>query len=107
MTDDFDCQRCGACCTNKEDNKWVEVTESDAIRIDPSLLQSGDIETFAMRQREDGCCIALQGDVNSLCRCMIYENRPTICRTVQQGDDICLERRAVYNISGIDLASKT
>jgi Fe-S-cluster containining protein len=80
------CEGCGACCAHKGDDKWVEVTAHDALHIPDQFLQPGDIEPFAMRQTSDGRCICLGDDK----RCLIYENRPAICRAVQRGDSICL-----------------
>ena len=80
------CEGCGACCAHPSDRKWIEVTEDDALLISSELLQLGDREPFAMKQRLDGGCICL-GDDN---RCLIYESRPAICRSVERGDSICL-----------------
>ena|GEM_PF-4946659 len=81
------CEGCGACCGHASDTKWIEVTQHDAARIASELLQPGDIEPFAMRQKPSGDCVALGDDK----RCLIYDSRPTICRTVERGDGICLE----------------
>ena len=80
------CEGCGACCINTKDFKWIEVTLADAARLDHRFLQEGDVQPFAMKQTADGRCVCLDADN----RCSIYENRPTICRTVQMGDSICL-----------------
>lgn len=85
----IDCKGCGACCLNK-DNKWIEVTLTDSVRIPKEFLQSGDIELFAMKQTENGRCVCLDKDNN----CSIYDIRPTICRTVQKSDSICLDSLA-------------
>ena len=77
------CTECAKCCCNL-DAKWVEVTFIDSLSIPCYLTQKGDVEPFAMRMVNNRC-IALKGKL-----CSIYENRPTICRTVQPGDAICL-----------------
>ncbi len=84
-----ECKGCGACCINK-DRKWIEVTLTDSIIIPKEFLQPGDIQPFAMKQAEDGRCICLDKYNN----CSIYEIRPTICRTVQKEDKICLNSLA-------------
>jgi Fe-S-cluster containining protein len=81
------CETCGACCINKFDSKWVEVSNEDSFYINKEYLQEGDILPFAMKQDEKGRCVCL--DKNN--RCSIYENRPKICRTVQMGDEICIK----------------
>jgi Fe-S-cluster containining protein len=81
------CETCGACCINKFDDKWIEVSNEDALHIDKKHLQYGDIFPFAMKQDEKGRCVCLDKDN----RCTIYENRPQICRTVQMGDEICIK----------------
>ena len=86
----FNCQKCGACCLSKTDNKWIEVSEEDAKNIDPSLLQEGDIEKYAMKQTDQGICAALKGNVKLFCWCSIYENRPLICRKIQPKDNVCM-----------------
>ena len=84
-----ECKGCGACCINK-DSKWIEVNLIDSVRIPGEFLQQGDIEPFAMKQTENGRCVCLDKNNN----CSIYDIRPTICRTVQKGDSICLNSLA-------------
>jgi Fe-S-cluster containining protein len=79
------CEGCGACCAHPSDGKWIEVTAQDALRISSEFLQEGDREPFAMKQRPNGGCVCLSDDN----LCVIYESRPTICRTVERGDPIC------------------
>lgn len=81
------CETCGACCINKFDSKWIEVSKEDALHINKEYLQNGDILDYAMKQDEKGRCVCL--DNNN--RCSIYENRPKICKTVQMGDEICIK----------------
>jgi Fe-S-cluster containining protein len=93
-----DCMTCGVCCSNKQDPKWIEVTEQDAVlKIDLTLLQQGDIETYAMRQC-NGRCVTLRGNLGERCLCAIYPTRPSICREVQPGSEICLASIARFNI---------
>lgn len=84
-----DCQSCGLCCVSN-DPKWVQVSLSDANRIDIDKLQYGDVEYFAMKMKYKRCC-CLIGELGVKTKCSIYENRPTICRQVEPGSQICLE----------------
>ena len=80
------CEGCGLCCCNDHDTKWIEVSAEDANRIPIEFLQRGDITPFAMKQTANGRCVCLD-DLN---RCSIYPLRPTICREVMPGDDLCV-----------------
>ena len=81
------CTECGACCAHT-DPKWVELTNDDAARIPAELLQAGDIQPYAMKMC-GGHCVALRGVVGRSVSCLVYPNRPTICRQVQRGDAMC------------------
>jgi len=94
----LNCQKCGACCVNPQDSKWIEVTASDAKNINPFLLQNGDIEPYAMKQTDSGRCIAFIGKVGGDCGCSIYSNRPSICKAVQPYDDICNRLRQINKL---------
>ncbi len=39
----------------------------------------------------DNRCVCLSGSLGQSVSCLIYNNRPTICRQVQPGDSICLQ----------------
>jgi Fe-S-cluster containining protein len=81
----MDCKGCGKCCINKKDLKWIEVSAKEALKIPVGLLQEGDIELFAMKQFNNGRCICLWKNNE----CLIYEDRPEVCRVIQQGSQIC------------------
>lgn len=84
------CLECGVCCTHKDDSKWIQVSKDDTHNINREYLNDGDIELFAMKM-VDFRCICLEGLVLKDCKCIIYDNRPTICREVKPGDDVCIE----------------
>lgn len=86
----LNCQTCGACCYHRIDDKWIEVTEQDSLSISHDLLQDGDIAKYSMKMR-DNRCVCLSGSLGQSVSCLIYNNRPTICRQVQPGDSICLQ----------------
>jgi Fe-S-cluster containining protein len=100
----YDCIACGKCCTNRNDSKWIEVSDKDAEYIHryinkhprrrpwednyPDIsLQPGDIQKYALKQEDDGRCVFLERISNN---CMIYSARPEICKEIQRGDEICI-----------------
>jgi uncharacterized protein len=101
-TPSFDCVRCGACCVNPSENVregydgYVEIAARDAIRKRPELLRRYAHETdgkLHMRILENGRCIALSGRVGERVQCRIYFSRPSPCRRVQAGSELCLRYR--------------
>ena len=91
------CLNCGACCANKNDSKWIEVSEKDADQLIPYILQKGDIQPYAMKQIHGKCCM-LDGIIGQAVRCAICEHRPEICRIVQINSPICLDMRKKHGI---------
>lgn len=88
-----DCKSCGACCCHDSDPLWVEVTAEEAKGYSPYWTVPGDVEAFAMKFK-DGKCKRLVGLPGISVFCTIYQIRPAICRKVQPGDEICVERLA-------------
>jgi len=84
-----DCTTCGACCWHPTDRKWVEVTTEDAAHLPPDSLVVGDLEPFAMACDADGRCHQLLGEIGVSVRCCVYPIRPTVCRKVQPGSEVC------------------
>ena len=100
----FDCQACGACCCNTNENRaeryvdYVEVTGRAALRRHPALIRKltvlNDKGERHMRLRgADQRCVALQGRLGQRVSCTIYELRPAACRTVQPGSRECRRDR--------------
>jgi Fe-S-cluster containining protein len=91
--EDFDCQKCGACCHGPQG--WVDVDE--AMDDTPRKLCQDfygwikGYRTGAMKMVE-GRCIALHGESGCF-SCSIYKKRPTSCREFEPGCDACLEAR--------------
>ena len=85
------CQECGACCAVAI-SKWVEVNESDFVRLGNLgyLVQEGDVEKYSMRTVDGVKCVALQGDVGSSCSCAVYEDRPDACRGFTRASPPCV-----------------
>lgn len=77
------CKGCGRCC---EHFPVIPVMPGDAVpdallEHDPEFGQWGMI-------RRDGACIAYDRTTRT---CTIYAIRPTACREVDRGDDMCVE----------------
>lgn len=106
----FDCQRCGACCTNPDEN--VREGRSDYVPIEAGarLLSRSDLlrkfvragstpgDSPHLRMLENGHCAALRGALGRRVSCEIYHLRPRACRTVQPGDGDCRRARAECGI---------
>ena len=101
---DFDCQRCGACCCNRQENMdqhfydYVEVKKSDAMFKRKDLMKKLVVRNeegeFHLRLvGEEQRCIALLGRLGSQVRCDVYALRPAGCRRVEVGSHACLEAR--------------
>jgi Fe-S-cluster containining protein len=107
---EFDCQTCGACCCNSDENRaekyidYVEVPKRTRLAQQRALVRK---LTVVNRQGErhmklvgkDQRCIALEGQLGVNVSCGIYELRPPACRKVEPGSDECLRDR---NERGID-----
>ncbi|MGE0400396.1 MAG: YkgJ family cysteine cluster protein [Kofleriaceae bacterium] len=104
----FDCQSCGACCVNLPSNReigfdtWVEIATDDAILARLDLAKKHvtyDVEGVPhLRLAPDGRCLALRGSLGEHVACGIYHVRPSPCRTVQPGDDLCHRYRQEHGL---------
>jgi Fe-S-cluster containining protein len=101
---ELDCRTCGACCVNPPSNRaaefpwWVEVEPDDRLlsrEILAKKLVVRDADGVPhLRLTPDGRCMSLRGALGVAVSCAIYIDRPTACRTVQPGDELCLLYRA-------------
>ena len=98
----LDCTRCGACCHNPPENvsegfaEYIEVAPRDELLRRPQLLRRLTQERDGrvhMRILADQRCIALAGRLGRKVRCTIYHVRPSPCRRVQAGSDLCRRYR--------------
>jgi Fe-S-cluster containining protein len=100
----FDCQACGACCCNTDENRaekyvdYVEVTSRSALARHPALLRRltvlNDKGERHMRLRgAEQRCVALQGRLGEGVSCAIYALRPGACRRVLPGSRECRRDR--------------
>jgi hypothetical protein len=103
----YDCTRCGACCLNPPENvaegysEYVEVEARDSLRAKPELVRRYARERdgrLHMRITSDQRCLALAGRVGQRVRCSIYHERPSPCRRVQAGSDLCRRYRRDQHI---------
>jgi Fe-S-cluster containining protein len=82
---EFTCVNCEACCCRLEVMLITDTGVPDHfIKIDKWGGQS-------MARLEDGWCSALD---RSTMTCMIYEDRPWICREFEMGGYECISERA-------------
>ena len=104
----FDCQACGACCTNPPDNRaegfpwWVEVEPDDGLLDRADLVRKLVVRdpdgVPHLRLAADGACLALRGRLGRQVWCAIYNHRPSPCRRVQPGDRLCIRYRAAHGL---------
>jgi len=98
-----DCQTCGACCCNSDENRaqnhpwYVEVEPGSRLLSRRELLDRYVVfdpaDSPHLRLAADGRCSALRGPLGRDVYCAIYPHRPRGCRSVQPGDDDCLRAR--------------
>lgn len=108
MAVNYDCQSCGACCSNLPSNRaegfgfWVEIKPDDKILTRQDLLRkhvTHDPQGVPhLRLAPDGQCLALRGKIGGKVTCGIYHQRPSPCRRVQAGDGSCLRSRQEHGL---------
>ena len=110
----FDCQTCGACCCNTDENRaeeyldYVEVTRRALLQKRPDLIRrltvvNGQGERHMKLKGPEQRCAALEGTLGVRVSCSVYELRPPACRTVKPGSRECLRDRRER---GIDAAPR-
>lgn len=95
-----DCITCGACCALL---LCVNLNPRNAVAPDDywEITKQGDnreltVDRCMKLKEEDFSCTALDGTVGEEVTCLIYEDRPKMCRTFEAGSDRChAVRRAV------------
>lgn len=100
----FDCQSCGACCCNTDENRaeeyvdYVEITRRAALNRRPDLIRRLTVvnargERHLKLKGAEQRCAALEGALGVRVSCSIYPLRPPACRTVKAGSKECLRDR--------------
>ena len=103
-----DCQQCGACCVNLPSNQaegahlWVEIEPGDGLLGRKDLAKHVTYDEAGvphLRMAPDGRCLALSGRIGARVTCRIYHARPSPCRRVNAGDELCLRYRAAHGLT--------
>jgi len=100
----YDCRACGACCVNLPENTaegfawWVELAATDGELPAKLVIHDGD-GVAHLRVVDGGRCIALRGALGRGVRCAIYHHRPSPCRRVQPGDELCRRYRLAHGVT--------
>jgi Fe-S-cluster containining protein len=104
----LDCQFCGACCVNPSKNReekydaYIEVEPKDGLRKKPELMRRYTVDIDGVLHLKllpkDGRCAALRGRLGGSVHCTIYAHRPTPCRRVEPGSDLCLSYRRDHGL---------
>lgn len=100
----FDCQTCGACCSNPDANRaegyryYVMIDDARSKLVTrPDLKKRYVVEDTKgiphMRLDPSGRCTALEGKIGRRVRCVVYSVRPRGCRHLEPGDPECLRAR--------------
>jgi Fe-S-cluster containining protein len=100
--DAYDCQKCGACCTNQEAvpaTGYVRLSSGESRhmkRLGLSVVQTDGRFFLGTRNRASlrhAICVALNGQVGGACGCSIYDLRPLNCRQFEVGSGLCKDAR--------------
>jgi Fe-S-cluster containining protein len=103
----LDCRRCGACCVNTPENRAAGYVDYVEVEPDDRILTRGDLRrrytverdgAVHLRLAPDGRCLALGGRLGGRVRCAIYAQRPSPCRRVQPGSELCLGYRSAHGL---------
>jgi Fe-S-cluster containining protein len=106
----LDCQACGACCCNPDENRAEGYR--DYVLVEPgarlqrrrnalaryTVLNARGERHLRLVGSEERCA-ALEGSLGKRVRCAIYEERPSGCRKVEAGSARCLQYRAERGIT--------
>ncbi len=78
------CESCEACCCRL---KVMLITDTG---VPNHFIETDEYGSSSMAQLDDGWCAALN---RKTMMCMIYENRPLVCREFEMGGDECIDER--------------
>lgn len=100
----LDCQACGACCCNSDQNRaegylgYVAIEDRDSALLSDARLRARLVQDLPgegphLKLTPTGRCVALEGPLGKRVRCGVYALRPAGCRRVTAGDEACLRAR--------------
>lgn len=92
------CSTCGACCSYSRD--WPRFTIEDDLAIDriPRELVH---ESLSGMRCNGSRCSALAGQIGVRTSCIIYDDRPEVCRACEPGDDACRLAREKFGLPSL------
>ncbi len=80
------CASCNACCCR------LEVMLISDTGVPDEFIEIDKWGGMTMGRLDDGWCSALDRNTMS---CIIYENRPKICRDLEMGGSECISERTI------------
>jgi len=99
----YDCQTCGACCYNPDENReldyvdYIEIEPTDRILKNVALVRRlvvlDDDLIPHVRLNHHQRCAALTGRLGKSVGCSIYPDRPSGCRSFTAGSKRCKQYR--------------
>jgi hypothetical protein len=101
LPDDFDCQRCGACCAHfRVSFYWAEADDAPGGTVPVALTRqiSPHHRCMAGTAARPARCVALAGEIGQAVACTIYAQRSSTCRGLEPGDSQCLKARAAHGL---------
>lgn len=97
-----DCLTCGACCASQ---LCVNLSPGNAVSskdfweiTKPGANGEFTVDRCIKRKEEDFSCTALDGTVGEKVGCRVYEDRPKMCRMLEEGSDRCHAIRRAFGI---------
>ncbi len=106
------CLSCGACCAAfRVDFHRLDLADGERAGVPVALTLPLTATLVRMRGTDAAppCCVALEGEIGSKVRCMIYEQRPGPCRDFAPyaplgiGDDACDRARRRHGLPPLSL----
>ena len=94
VSEEYDCQSCGACCSHKWSWPVLRRDRADAIGIPAEMMR----DDYPLMKTFNNRCAALTGSVGVSTGCSIYMARPAACRAFKSGSALCLEAREAKGI---------
>jgi Fe-S-cluster containining protein len=100
----YDCQTCGACCVQfglEDGNTYVYLDQEESRRMWslglPVIRQAMGCCFLGAAPHEGAggrpACAAFVGHLGGPCGCLVYKDRPSVCREFEVGGPLCEEAR--------------